>query len=373
MAAAALLSCAAVARAGVDNGWSWPANDQAQLEQSGLARRNSAEQGGWAARSDTSCPHAAGSVHLLSDPQRLLVAGGTAQLAGKGVMNQCTETLENPLEADEKWKQGSLLLLPRSAHAGAVVNSTAYVFGGVVAKDPGHPPSAPPPATPTAEMLAEGGIWLPAPQLPSARTGVRAASLPDGRALLVGGFQGAPPSWHYLNTTLFFDGSKYTPGPELPCPAGPSPLCGLSNLGVQECAGSVFAIGGSGLEPAFPEVWRLPLAPTPTAWVPAPNLSAPLTWTSTACVMARSGGGTLYAIGGFGGNFQPTSAVVKLELAPGGVPSASGWTQATPLPGIRAQIESVAVNSSVFAIDSAWESPAPRLMYSLSHARPLDP
>ncbi len=344
MAAAALVSCSCASD--VANGWGWPAMNATQVETASL---DSAAQGGWEARSDTSCPHAAGSVHVLSDPLRLLVAGGTAQLSGKGVMNQCTETLENPLGAGAQWKEGSPLLLPRSAHAGAVVNSTAYVFGGILVKDPRAPPSKAPAATSTAEMLAEGG-WLPAPQLPSPRTGVRAASLPDGRALLVGGFQGAPPTWTYLNTTLFFDGSHYTPGPELPCPAGPSPLCGLSNLGVQECAGSVFAIGGSGLEPAFPEVWRLPLVPTSTAWVPAPNLSAALTWTSTACVTAPSGGGTLYAIGGFGGSFQPTSAVVKLELAPGGVPSPSGWTQATPLPGIRAQIESAAVNNSVFAI-----------------------
>jgi hypothetical protein len=348
IATATLASCACASA--VENGWGWP-SPEAQQAHEGETQSDPAARtpGSWVARTDTSCPHAAGSLHVLSDPQRLLVAGGTAQLSGKSVMNQCTETLEDPLGASGTWKEGTPLLLPRSAHAGAVVNSTAFVFGGLIAKDPGAPPSKSPPQTSTAEMLGEGG-WLPAPPLPAPRTGARAASLPDGRALIVGGFSGAPPSWQYLNTTLFFDGSHYTPGPELPCRAGPSPMCGLSNMGVQECAGSVFAVGGSGLNPAFPIVWRLPLAPRAAAWLPAPNLSAPLTWTATACVRAPSGGGTLYVIGGFGGTFQPTSAVVKLELASGGVPSPSGWTQATPLPGIRAQIEGAAVNESVFAI-----------------------
>ena len=297
----AALACSV--SAAVEDGWAWPAETLETVAGGagkGGSLSASATGSEWAALSDTSCPHAAGSVHVLAEPPRLLVAGGTGKAPHS--MTQCTETLANPLAgAGAKWTTGSPLLLAREAHAGAVVNGTAYVFGGVVA-DPTAPPSETPPPTATAEMLDAAAGWVPAPQMPGPRTGVRAATLPDGRALLVGGFEGAPPHWSYLNTTLFFDGMRYTPGPELPCAAGPAPLCGLSNLGVQECGGSVFAIGGSGLEPSFPTVWRLDLA-SPAAWVAAPNLSVPLTWAGTACVQAPAGGGggTLYTLGGFGG------------------------------------------------------------------------
>ena len=48
--------------------------------------------------------------------------------------------------------------------------------------------------------------------------------------------------------------------------------------------------------------------------------------------------------------FEPTADVFKLEVAAGGVPSAAGWTQATALPGVRAQIAGAASNGSVFAV-----------------------
>ena len=133
--------------------------------------------------------------------------------------------------------------------------------------------------------------------------------------------------------------------------SGPSPKCGLSNLGVQECGGSVFAVGGSGLEPAFAAAWRLDITTPGAAWLPAPALPAAMTWTATACVPTGAGAATLYAIGGFSGQFQPVATVYELSLGVGGVPSATaGWAQATALPGVRAQIAGLGVNSTVFAI-----------------------
>jgi hypothetical protein len=285
----------------VQDGWAFPAHALA------APAAAAGGGGGWSFLSQTGCPHASASAHVLSDPPRLLVAGGASR---EGRVTQCTEELASPLAAGAgKWSKGAPLLFPRAAHAGAVINGSAYVFGGHLAKDPEAPPGQAPLPTALAEVLGPGGgsSWQPAPSLPSPRTGVRAATLPDGRALIVGGFEGAPPHWSYLNITLIFDGKSYTPGPELPCPAGPSPTCGLSNIGVQECGGSIFAVGGSGLEPAFAAVWRLDAAKL-QAWVPAPALPSPLTWAATACVPAEDAGGgsargagaTLYAIGGCG-------------------------------------------------------------------------
>ena len=336
---AALLLLWRGADAGVDDGWAAFPPAAAAPEREAAA--------GWTALSDTGCPHAGGSVVVLDGPPRLLVAGGVAQRPPETV-TPCAETLSLPAAAGAKWAPAAPLLLPRAAHAAATINGTAFVFGGHLAKDPTAPPSEAPKPTATAETLGPAG-WLPAPPLPGPRTGVRAASLPDGRALLVGGFEGAPPNWSYLNTTLFADGRGYTPGPELPCPAGPSPKCGLSNIGVQECAGSVFAIGGSGLEPSFATVWRLDAA-DPTEWVAAPALPAPMSWVGTGCVEKAGGGGTLFTVGGFGGTFEPSSATLSLELGEGGKPSTSGWQQSTALPGVRAQVAAAGSNGTLFAI-----------------------
>ena len=156
--------------ANVANGWS---PRPASSAQNNSALFSAGSPSDWAPLCDTSCGHASGSAHLLGDPPRVLIAGGATQ---HGKVTQCTEQMSDPLgAAPVKWETVSPLLLPRAAHAGAVVNGTAYVFGGHLGKDPTAPPSSAPQPTATAEMLSAAG-WVPAPPMPGARTGVRAAS-----------------------------------------------------------------------------------------------------------------------------------------------------------------------------------------------------
>jgi hypothetical protein len=318
---------------------------------------NLAATKGWEARADTNCGHAAGTTHVLHNPTRLLASGGTGQLSGHSTISPCSEVLHVPTGAQSSsapggsWQVSSPLLLPRSAHAGAVLNGTvAFVFGGVVPAGPGAPPSTQPPQTASAEMLRGGG-WLPAPPMPGPRTGARATALPDGRALIAGGFVGKPPAWTYLNATLIFDGARYEPGPEIPCDAGPSPRCALSNMGVQECMGHAWAVGGSGLEPAYTSVWRLD-ATKLDKWVAGPALPSPATWVGTACApkVGGGGGGSLYVIGGFSGEFQPVTTTMVLELGADGMPSTGQWQKAAPLPLMRAEIAAAVVDGTIFAV-----------------------
>ena len=203
LSAALILGSAAAAHPGVRNGWN-PLHTRADSVELSTDVNTGTD---WTLLSDTSCNHASGSAHLLRNPTRVLIAGGTSR---EGAVTQCTEMMLPPLSPTANWATASPLLLPRAAHAGASLNGTAYVFGGHLAKDTHAPPGDAPPPTATAEMLSPNG-WVPAPQLPGPRTGVGAASLPDGRALIVGGFEGAPPKWSYLNTTFFFDGRSSGP------------------------------------------------------------------------------------------------------------------------------------------------------------------
>ena len=104
--------------------------------------------------------------------------------------------------------------------------------------------------------------------------------------------------FRYLNETLFYDGTHYVPAPALPCPQlqpGHAPDCALSNIAVQACGGSVFAIGGSGLGPAYAAVWRLDVEGSARAWVAAPPLLGATTWAGSACIAGTSHSGVTRA------------------------------------------------------------------------------
>ena len=61
----------------VDDGWSITS-----FTSHGGGGRTEAPAPQWLALGDTNCEHAAASSHILRDPPRLLIAGGTAQLLG---------------------------------------------------------------------------------------------------------------------------------------------------------------------------------------------------------------------------------------------------------------------------------------------------
>ena len=287
----------------------------------------------WAPLPSTEHQHVTAAALVVAG--KVMVAGGST-LKGEG--QNSTEFLMASASSSgsgtshqQTWLPGFPMLVPRSAHGAALVKGVAHLFGGIDHRSHANPK----PATATAESLQSDG-WRAAPSLPTPRTSVRAASLADGRALLVGGFLGGSANFSYLNSTLFFDGSRYTPGPQLPCPQKPpghAPDCALSNIAVQECGGSVFAIGGSGEGPAYAAVWRLDVKGGAKAWVAAPPLPAATTWAGSACVQQQSvaaggnhqttqqqqqqqqgGGFTLFSIGGFNGEFRPTPTVYTLQV-----------------------------------------------------------
>ena len=309
---------------------------------------------------DTESQHASGAALLLPGGA-VLVAGGCST---EGFNCTATEILAPRLSpSPPRWTPGPPLVTPRSACAAVALAGGVYLFGGL-----DHGGARGGVATNSAEVLRRGASrWEAAPPLPEPRTGVRGASLGDGRALLAGGFSGGgTPHFRYYNTTWVFSSRThaYTPGPPLPCAAGMAPQCALVNMAVQACGSSVWVLGGSGEGPAYPSTWRL--AEGAAAFRSGPALPAATTWAGSACVpLGGAGGFRLYSVGGFDGNFDPTAAVFALDLDAAGAP-VGGWTTAAPLPAPRGQVAATAAAGAVVAVGGIG---SPSSFYSATSLR----
>ena len=102
-------------------------------------------------------------------------------------------------------------------------------------------------------------------------------------------------------------------------------------LSVVACGGKVWAIGGVGLGPAYPDVFIYDV--DADTWTAGPPLPAASSWAGAACIPGPAkgdgSGGSVMVTGGMDGNFNPSADVWTLDTAGDG---RAGWVPGPPLP-----------------------------------------
>jgi N-acetylneuraminic acid mutarotase len=173
-------------------------------------------------------------------------------------------------------------------------------------------------ALPAASASAYTDTWSKLTDIPGSHGWAGAATLADGRIIVVAG-----------GST---DVDIYSPAMGTWAPAAPLPLP-RTGLAVVRLGALVYAIGGAGSS-GTPRSGVWAYEPATDRWTVKANLPA-----DRVFLAAVASGGRIYAIGGENDSLDPTTTVYRYT------PSSDSWTSVAPLPGIRSRFSAAADSS----------------------------
>jgi serpin B len=290
--------------------------------------------GTWSATESLNAPRD-GFVAVTLDDGRALVTGGiTGDNPADGVYGSYSSTkLYDPQTGT--WSATGLLNTARFEPAAALLHDgTVLVAGGTYIDGSTDSRLA------SAEIYdPESGEWTHTGDLSAARSGAQAVTLADGRVLVVGGDGDIEGSWPFASTEIYDPATgTWTAAGALALPRYDFSLVALPDGGAMIIGG--FAGADSRDGPGWPATSTVErFDPRTGHWSDVGTMH---TAAANRTVMVLGDGRVLVA-GGIGGHEQPdhetgSPAISDAELYD---PATGAWTATTPLPGPRERASAV--------------------------------